>query len=459
MNVLELVEELSPWWRSPEKRPSSAFPYRRKLYDEVLQKIDGRTGAVLLVGPQRVGKTVLLRQIADAVRFEPLPGSGGTVFPHGNVTYVDLADARLESDPDLFSLLDAKPSGHDPSAPRLLLIDEIVQLERWWAVLRTLVDRTREGLGGLAGTRIVATGSSARALDVESLEARIGRFELIEIEPLDFSEYLALRSASDLDPAEVLAQRPDELERYLSIGGFPEAALRTHPDPTHELARECVRKMAQDTINKEVLRAGLDSRVFDLFQRLARRSGDAVRVKNLAGDLECSENSIRDWLSFLRSTRMLHELKPFWTSSKAYKPRLQHSKVYATDHGLISAFESVQRLSDEEVRGRVFEAVVFRHLRDLARSGRSGLGFIRSPEEVDFVLRRPDDPIGIEVTASRNPARKTKRLRDVKEEARLASVFVVHGGHQSSESNSIFHLPIHRFLLRPSIVLEGGAGS
>ena len=73
----ELSENLrstNPWWHGDEMLkppPFHRWPFKRLLY---LLK-DGMTPAVVLRGPRRVGKTVLLKQVIQSLLKEGIPGN------------------------------------------------------------------------------------------------------------------------------------------------------------------------------------------------------------------------------------------------------------------------------------------------------------------------------------------------------------------------------------------------
>jgi len=83
-----------------------------------------------------------------------------------------------------------------------------------------------------------------------------------------------------------------------------------------------------------------------------------------------------------------------------------------TDHGLINAF-AMAGASDQRVRSRAFEAVVFRHLRDLARQHDGEISYFRQKDdlEIDFVLELPGRRVAVEATSS-GAVRERKVLSD-----------------------------------------------
>lgn len=172
--------------------------------------------------------------------------------------------------------------------------------------------------------------------------------------------------------------------------------------------------------------------------------------------------SVADWLSVLEGTRLIATLdrdRPI--RAKARTQLRAQSKVFASDHGLINAFSSQpDPLGVADVRARVFEAAVFRHLRDLARSHNGVLSFGRLDEdlEIDFIVRYPGCVVGIEVTCSTDAKpRKLVRAAQAMSKLGIDRKVLVHGGLVSDTTGAIKIVPLHEFLLAPERCAGGEA--
>jgi predicted AAA+ superfamily ATPase len=110
------------------------------------------------------------------------------------------------------------------------------------------------------------------------------------------------------------------------------------------------------------------------------------------------------------------------------------------------------------VRGRAFEAAVFRHLREVAREKEARLGYFRQREEleIDFVLEDPEGLVtGIEVTSSPRPRTdKIARLRRAGKALGTSRLTLIHGGSIEEEEQGIQILPLQRFLSAPAECLR-----
>jgi uncharacterized protein len=254
-----------------------------------------------------------------------------------------------------------------------------------------------------------------------------------------------------------LARAPALFERYLALGGFPEH-VRSENSP------EVRERLRMDVVDRAIMRdlAGkVDNpgRVKDLFVYLVQESGGLFNARARSQDLhdEADPRTVSRWVELLAETFLISALAAH-SSYPAARLR-SRPKLYAADHGLVRAFAEAPTL-DPSVPGRVFEAVVFRHLRELARSLRGDLSFLRTKSglEVDFVLQTPGQVVAIEVTQSPRPKReKLDRLRAAAERVSASRRWLIYGGQTGEEREGTSMLPLKQFLLDPAMVHEGGA--
>lgn len=213
----------NPWWTAQKgyRSPYSASP-RRQYFDpfyKISTDIDIKRAAILL-GPRRVGKTVMLQQAVDQLI------SDG-VSPR-RIMYVSIdapAYARIPLENFLELLINKNKRGK--SAPYYVMFDEIQYLKDWELHLRDLVDR-------YPNVKFIASGSAAAALQLKSQESGAGRFSDFLLPPLTFLEFVNFLRRGDLihydedldyHRCNDIAQLNDVFIEYLNYGGFPELAL------------------------------------------------------------------------------------------------------------------------------------------------------------------------------------------------------------------------------------------
>src|SRR5262249_3941354 len=133
-------------------------------------------------------------------------------------------------------------------------------------------------------------------------------------------------------------------------------------------------------------------------------------------------------------------------------------KLYAADHGLIAAFATAVPAS-ERVRAQLFEAVVFRHLREAALKLEASLSYFRQSRgegESDCVVQAQGTVIGVEVTSSaRLRPEKIEKVRRAGEAVGAARSLLIHGGSVQEATAAVEAVPLRSFLLDPVRVLGG----
>ena len=171
----------NPWW-TEGRIPSYYQDMSPRLYLDIfypLVKDVSIQRALILMGPRRVGKTVMLYH-----SIQQLIDDG--VSPQ-NIIYVSVEtpiynNILLEQ---LFSLAKQILSKEDSQEEFYVFFDEIQYLKDWEINLKSLVDTYHN-------VKFVVSGSAAAALKKSSNESGAGRFTDFNLPPLLFFEYIHL---------------------------------------------------------------------------------------------------------------------------------------------------------------------------------------------------------------------------------------------------------------------------
>jgi predicted AAA+ superfamily ATPase len=283
-------------------------------------------------------------------------------------------------------------------------------------------------------------------------ESGVGRWDEWWLEGLTLRELAHLEGRGEEAEA-VVRRSPGLIDRYLTLGGFPEIVLHGDSIDTGlslRRLREAVvekailRDIAREVRNPEPVRA--------LFVYLVQQSGGIWNASKRATDLGSDERSVSQWQTLLGDTLLVTALRRY--AAHAAASLRSRPKLYAADHGLVQAF-AVAAHSDTERQARVLETAVFRHLREVERgyahlSGSLSYYRDRRGLEADFVLELPENRVVVEVTASRRvKAEKLERLRAVGDRVDAQSLVLVYGGLVSEEVEGVQVTPATRFLLDP----------
>ena len=184
--IIERLRYENPWWIT-KGIPKTYSSMSKRLYFDlfypfVIERNIKR--ALVLMGPRRVGKTVMLFHcIENLIKNEINPQR---LFFIGidNPIYVNLS---LE---DILALCKESLSLNNLDGC-FVFFDEIQYLKDWERHLKVLVDSYPE-------TKFIVSGSAAAALRWHSTESGAGRFTDFLLPPLTFQEYIHLKKLEHL---------------------------------------------------------------------------------------------------------------------------------------------------------------------------------------------------------------------------------------------------------------------
>jgi predicted AAA+ superfamily ATPase len=350
----------NPWWQSGGgiEQEFAAFPRRAYLGDffRLVHETDLRR-AVVLLGPRRVGKTILAYHAIQALMDE-----GG--ISGRDILYVSLetpiyTGLSLEALVDRFRRLFQRPEG-----TRLyVFFDEIQYLKQWEVHLKSLVDTYR-------GIRFVATGSAAAALKTKSAESGAGRFTEFVLPPLTFAEYLRFVNR-EAELIETLSEEPtqryatrdihglnDAFIDYLNFGGYPEAVFS---DTVRQNPRRFIKS---DIIDKVLLRDlpilyGITDiqELNSLFNTLAYNTGQELSIEDLSQTSHVAKNTLVKYLEYLEAAFLIRRVRRVDADAAHFK-RATTFKVYLTNPTMRAAlFGPVD--TGHEAMGHLVESAVF----------------------------------------------------------------------------------------------------
>ena len=178
----------NPWW-SDGNIPAYYKNMMPRAYLDIFYPLVNNSKinrAQILMGPRRVGKTVMIYHTIQKLM-------EGGVAPC-NIVYISIETPIYNgvSLEQLVSLaMTASNNGDWMKKQCFVFFDEVQYLKDWEVHLKTLVDTYRN-------VRFVASGSAAAALKKNSNESGAGRFSDFSLPPLTFYEYIQLRKQTRL---------------------------------------------------------------------------------------------------------------------------------------------------------------------------------------------------------------------------------------------------------------------
>lgn len=307
-----------------------------------------------------------------------------------------------------------------PTAPGLLMLDEVHKFSRWRQVIKGLFDKRGKDL------KILVTGSARLDYYRRGGDSLQGRYYFYRLFPLTVAE---------LD-----APQPSAVNDLLQFGGFPEPFLLSSEKETKRWSRSYRLRLVREDLRDLEQVKDIDS-IEQLALRLPDLVGSPLSINALREDLQVSHQSVSRWISMLENLYMLFRIYPFGAPKiRAVKKEAKH---YHWDWTLVKE------------RGKRFENLVACHLMKWCcflqdTEGRDmELRFFRDIDrrEVDFVLMEDGLPIHfIECKSSQKGASRSlnyliKRFPHVK-----ATQVDLEGKADLIDKNGIRICPAHLFL-------------
>ncbi len=225
----------NPWWLPPHSPAGEVVPLTPRLYLEpffALLRMKEVHRALVLMGPRRVGKTVLIQHAIQRLLAEGVPARQ---ILFASVDSPLFSGLRLDEYLRFF----AEATDVELSKEEIyVFFDEIQYLSGWERHLKSLVD-------AYPRARFVASVSAAAALRRASSESGAGRFTDFLLPPLIFREYLTLIGQKVEDPQHDIVALNREFVDYVNWGGYPEVALSPaiRADPQRFIRSDIVEKV------------------------------------------------------------------------------------------------------------------------------------------------------------------------------------------------------------------------
>ncbi len=343
------------WWETSkiEKRYRD-YP-RRFYFDSFLALIKETSinRATVLMGPRRVGKTVMVYHAIDHLLNQGISPT--------NILYVSLetpiyTGLSLEKIVNIFQA----EFEHKRDSQVFIIFDEVQYLADWEVHLKSLVD-------SYPSYQYIATGSAAAALKLKSKESGAGRFTDFLLPPLTFAEYISFIGKADelivlkeshWHKAKDIGNLNKEFINYLNFGGYPEAVFSSL------IQADSARYIKSDIIDKVLLRDlpslyGINDvqELNKLFTTIAYNTGNEITLDALSKSSGVSKNTIKKYIEYLEAAFLIKIVNRVDISSKKFK-RATTFKVYLTNPSMRAAlFGPVT--DDHEAMGALTETAIF----------------------------------------------------------------------------------------------------
>ena len=360
--ITDRIKFENPWWIDGKiddfydsmKRRLYFIPFFPLVLNDEVKR------AVVLMGPRRVGKTVLIFHT-----IQRLIDQG--VDPK-KIFYLSIETPIFNGIPieELFKYCKKAVGKEDSSDGFFVFFDEVQYLKGWEVHLKSLVDSYHH-------VKFIVSGSAAAALKLKSNESGAGRFTEFTLPPLTFHEYIHLKDLESLiipktkqwNQSTFTVYQTINIETlnrhfidYINFGGYPEVSLSKY------IQANPGRYIKSDIIDKVLLRDlpslyGIQDvqELNSLFTTIAFNSGNEFSYDNLATSSGVSKNTIKKYIYYLEAAFLIKIVNRIDLRGKKFK-RANYFKIYLTNPSLRSAlFSPIATTSN--VMGNMVETAIF----------------------------------------------------------------------------------------------------
>ena len=332
----------------------------------------------VVAGPRQVGKTTLVKQVLQQLSTPSRFFNADGVEPDDK----DWIAARWEEVRALMHF--------NQYQEIVLVIDEVHKINNWSEQVKREWDADTFNDVNI---KVVLLGSSRLLLKKGLTESLAGRFEILSMTHWSFQE---MQEAFGWD-----------INQYVYFGGYPGSAPYVNNEARwRKYMRESIIAPA---IEKDVLQTTYiykPALMHQLFHLGCAYSGELLSYNKMLGLLQDAGNAttLVNYLEVLGESKLLTGLPKYvMDASRKYRtiPKLQvynNALLTALTEGV--SYEKV--FTDPQLWGRWVESAVGCYLLDKADELDCDLFYWREDnEEVDFVLRRADKLLAIEVKSGK----------------------------------------------------------
>ena len=257
---------------------------------------------VVIYGPRRCGKTILINQYLEKA------GNERSLLVSGE----DITVREYLGSQSIAKLKDFVGKNN------LLVIDEAQKVKEIGLNLKLIIDHIK-------GIKIIATGSSSFDLARDIGEPLTGRKYTLKLFPLAQLELMQIEQRAETEA---------NLEARLIFGSYPEVVLTQDNSLRERYLKEIVSSyLFKDILEMEGVRH--PDKIVRLLQLLAFQIGGEVSFNELGGQLGISKNTVERYLELLEKVFVIFKISGF--SRNLRKEITKNARYYFYDTGIRNA--------------------------------------------------------------------------------------------------------------------------
>lgn len=363
--------------------------YINRHIESTIKKVSEMYSAVIVTGPRQIGKTTVLKEVC------------------GKLKYISLDNPEVleyaKNEGGLFFKTYTPP----------IVLDEVQYAPGLFPYIKMIADETREK------KLFYMTGSQAFHLMKNVSESLAGRIGIIQMLGLSLREVRAVSFDKPFLPTsdyinemehETKELSQQEIWEIIHKGSMPRLY---HEDADESTWRQFYSDYIRTYIERDVralTQVGDESSFLQFMRLLAASSGQMLNYSRIAVDIGKSVDTVKSWVSILRTSGLVYLLKPFYNNFN--KRIVKTPKLYFMDTGLVSfltGWYTAEQLQFGAMSGSIFETfVVSEIIKSYYNKGYDDFGFSyyrdKEMNEIDLIIENNGalHPIEIKKTGSPN---------------------------------------------------------
>lgn len=446
-NLIEFrreLEKVNGWWIFNSVKESKKYPFKREIFESFKKGLDSRR-ILLLLGPRRVGKSILIKQTIDSLLLSGIDPS--------SILYYSMDDPALStySDNLIKDLIDYHEENIASKGKRYIFLDEIQSYHGWHKWIKSYYDRDLP-------IKFILTGSSSLALQKEASKYLRGRSSEFSLYPLNLMEFTALSNLkipnytldnlfniSALEVEKLGIQIKKTFNEYLLAGGFPEW-FEVKAKGIEEWFKILVNDIPKKAIYEDVsnLFGIKNPRFLELiFTFIISHQSQILAYETINEVARLDRATLVNYIEFLKNSYLIIEILKYAGLKEQLKAK---KKFLCIDQGLRNAALKDFQLREENI-GFIIENIIGLKC---ALFEYKNVFYLKNNGEIDFILKDKEIlPIEVKYRSHISQKDLSHLLLFMEKKKINKGIVITKDIYQikNLENKEIFFLPAWLFLL------------
>lgn len=394
INLIRELQKDNTWWSNNQIPEEMNKKFRRSDFFKYKEVLDSRNIQVI-IGPRRVGKTILIYQLINYLIKERKIESNRILYLDLGKPYIAFNVGGIEACLKIYqeSILKNDFADLNEKTRIYVFIDEIQKQKEWAVILESYRSRYKD-------VSFMVTGSSGTELDKSASESLVGRANYRYILPLKFRDIVRIemkyneKKLLEVKDITVEFQKCIEsknikdfydyviqlittslttkfeikvkniLTSYLLKGGYPEFYEEYKYNHWYLMSKRMRDDYFERIISRDVVEAFRVNRpdiIRKTYLLVAFDTSNIANFSKYASIIGTRKNTIIDYFNYLNKSFLV-------TASEKYhlkkRPKGEQKKVYVTDIGMRNAVLGITKSDIGSINaslGAMLETVVHLH--------------------------------------------------------------------------------------------------